>query len=160
MAALTACGLTAVDAAIATPPRTDASAALTEAVETAPFQVRLPLLAGYQVIDVQTVSEPNDPTGHRASVDARLLGADGTLVHVFQTNVLPEAMGTSDPLVVPGAKQVTVDASDWMEVVLPSGDGGSLVQLAKRIGEVTISIDSSSREVARGAAAALEIVEP
>lgn len=159
--ALVGCGLANVDAAGTAAPRSDAiqdrlSAAITEA----PYSIRLPTVPGFEMTDIDYISEPNDPTGHRFSVDVRFTGTDGSVVHVFQTNVLPKAMGETDPVALAGGEQVLVGGQPWTEVTVANGDGTWNLQLARRFGEVTLSLDAPASSLAREAAAALTLVEP
>lgn len=151
---LAGCASTNVDVAPATA-EARAARQLEVALAEAPFPVRLPVLAGYTLTNVDFVSEPDDPTGHRFSLDVRFAGPSGAAVHVFQTNVSPEAMGDTDPVALPLGRQVSVAGEVWTAVTLPNGDGTASVQLARRIGEVTLSLDAPSAELARAAAEAL-----
>ena len=159
--ALVGCGLANVDATGTAAPRSEAiQDRLSAAMTDAPFSIRLPKVPGFEMTDTDYISEPNDPTGHRFSVDVRFAGPDGSVVHVFQTNVSPKAMGETDPVALAGGEQVLVGGQPWTEVTLPNGDGTWNVQLARRFGQVTLSLDAPKSSLAREAAATLTLVEP
>ncbi len=157
--ALSACGLSEVDAGAPTPETSGPMADLDAAIAEAPFPIRLPSLAGFTLSNVDFISEPEDPAGHGYSLDVRYTGPDGAMVHVFQTNVSPEAMGSTDPVLLLGGEEVLIAGDVWTGVTLPNGDGTFNTQLARRFDDVTLSLDAPSPELAHSTAASLEAVD-
>lgn len=161
MLVLAGCGLTNVDAAAPVSSEVDAAEErLASAALVAPYPVRLPVLPGFELASVDYIDEPADPTGHRFSLDVRMVGPGGSVLHVFQTNVSPEAMGATDPVSLEGSTDLVVGDAPWVEVTLPNGDGTFNTQLARRFADVTLSIDASDRNVARDAAATIAVHLP
>jgi hypothetical protein len=158
--ALAGCGLPEVDAVAPGPDGAEVREQFDAALADAPFPVRLPTLAGFAMTHVDYVSEPDDPTGHRYSLDVRFTAPNGDVVHVFQTNVLPNAMGATDPVALPGAQAVDVSGQSWMGVRVPNGDGTFNFQLAHRFDEVTLSLDAPSSDLAIAAAASVSQAIP
>lgn len=154
---LAACGLRGVDAAAPDAPGVRVPAdELLAAIAEAPYAIRLPALDGYELSHVDYISEPSDPSGHRFSIDVRMVNADGVVMHVWQTNVLPEVMGKTDPVLVDGGTDVSIAGEVWTEVTLPNGDGTSNIQLARRFGDVTLSLDTNDVTLAYEAAASIQ----
>lgn len=136
------------------------------AIAAAPYPLRLPaaLPDGFALAHAEWVDEPNDPVRHGFSFDARYLGPDNVVVHIFQTNV--SMVGEADPVTIPGATTISVAGGNWSSVTLPNGDGSFNTQVARRFDGtalselITVSIDAPNAELAILAAGSLAEVAP
>ncbi|HEX5076789.1 MAG TPA: hypothetical protein VFW03_26515 [Gemmatimonadaceae bacterium] len=127
----------------------------------APFPVRLPnALPDDALLEhVDWIDSPTEDR-HGFSIDIRYRLADGGSVHIFETNALPGDMGETDPVTLSGGTIVEVAGETWTAIVLPNGDGTWNTQLARRIGEVTITIDGPDADLVREVAAQLQPAAP
>ncbi|HEU4863551.1 MAG TPA: hypothetical protein VFU44_07245 [Candidatus Limnocylindria bacterium] len=167
--------LTIVAAGCALPPvegrLADTQPAETElklAIAAAPFPLRLPAVPpeGFGLAHVEWIDEPDDPVRHGFSFDARYVGPDNAVIHIFQTNVSPFDMGETDPVRLSDAAPVSIAGADWSAITLPNGDGSFNTQIARRFDGtdltelITLTIDAPSAELATAAAKSLVEVSP
>jgi hypothetical protein len=155
---LSACSLGGVQAEAA---GAGAEQELQRAVADAPYRVRLPgaLPDGFTMQRIDWIDQPDDPARHGFSIDVRYSREDGTTVHVFQTNVSAEEMGETDPVTLADGRPLTIDGAEWTAVTLPNGDGTWNIQIARRIGDITLTIDAPSVELVEAAARSLAEVD-
>jgi hypothetical protein len=127
----------------------------------APFPVRLPNAVPEDALleHVDWIDSPTEDR-HGFSIDIPYRLADGGSVHIFETNALPEDMGETDPVTLSGGTIVVVAGESWAAIALPNGDGTWNTQLARRIGEVTITIDGPNADLVHEVAARLRPVAP
>jgi hypothetical protein len=129
-------------------------ARLQEAIAAAPFPLRLPdsLPEGFVLTQVDWIEGADDPARHGFSFDARYVGPDDVVLHVFQTNASAVEMGATDPVTLAGGDRTSIAGGEWMRVTLPNGDGTFNTQIARRFDGtatdelITLTIDAPSPE--------------